>query len=774
MSGHNILAQLEEAGIYDSQSAPPRLLRDVAGLGRPAVNGQGVEVLGRSQPGDSGESWEMVYHSTGRSLKTMDGGFYIAGPGADDYWEASDKSVAVVERFGAIGDGTTDDATAIQAAFTAAASLGVPVSLRSGKTYKCDSTLELSSSLIGNDATLDFSEASSLTSGHCLRTPSPTYTALPALGTAAAEGDYTVTFASAPSVVSGDWVCIFNDTEGSWSDWRTNYFAGEFLEVASVSGSNVTFKTPLQDSYAIADVDLYHVAGVTLDITDLTVQGYAGGSSHSYTVSLIGGRSCKLENVKAYDGRHSSIRLVFCMDVDVINCIGEDDFIENHSDYGLVISNSQEVHVRGGKFNAARHGIAVGGGTGTGSIVNRQIHISGAVISSSGATGVQAADFHGNVEHSSYKDCHIHGNAIIRGDHIEFIGNQVEGNADAGVMNLTIGEALGCNFKIQGNKFFQNNTDGTRGCFIDAGGNTITSIHDDTVRGGLIDISGNDFVYFGADEDVIYGIRIINRGSLEKIDIKCNNNHFVAENGSTLRYGFACSALVGVQQLNIVTVDGNTGEFGAEANDVDNLTIDNNTVVGGYGLRAADTGKLFSMNNNNISFAEQYSGMIGNSSSNCEVAKITNNTLINCMWGRNGSSSTRTSLAIWRTDTVYCMNNFTVGNVRYVRLASAASGYTVGETITGGTSGATATVFAIDGDFLLVKDSITGTFQTGETITGGTSGAAVAAHGSTVVADTRDYSESFNTIAALWRSNTNFDSNSIGKYTNAITAEVTV
>lgn len=59
---------------------------------------------------------------------------------------------------------------------------------------------------------------------------------------------------------------------------------------------------------------------------------------------------------------------------------------------------------------------------------------------------------------------------------------------------------------------------------------------------------------------------------------------------------------------------------------------------------------------------------------------------------------------------------------RYLPISSANGTFTVGETITGGTSSATATV-ALDsnGEFLLLT-SPTGTFTAGETITGGTSG----------------------------------------------------
>ncbi len=60
---------------------------------------------------------------------------------------------------------------------------------------------------------------------------------------------------------------------------------------------------------------------------------------------------------------------------------------------------------------------------------------------------------------------------------------------------------------------------------------------------------------------------------------------------------------------------------------------------------------------------------------------------------------------------------------RYLPITSASGSFTVGETITGGSSGATAVVSAVSSeDDYLLTGAFTGTFTAGETITGGTSG----------------------------------------------------
>lgn len=100
-----------------------------------------------------------VYHSNDYA-DNEDGGFIIdVGPGADDYIELVDQSVANVMQFGAVGNYVstsstgTDDAAAIQACFDAAAARSIELSAtwpRRAKAvippnkYRCDTPLTLS------------------------------------------------------------------------------------------------------------------------------------------------------------------------------------------------------------------------------------------------------------------------------------------------------------------------------------------------------------------------------------------------------------------------------------------------------------------------------------------------------------------------------------------------------------------------------------------------------------------------------------------------------
>jgi len=104
-------------------------------------------------------------------------------------------------------------------------------------------------------------------------------------------------------------------------------------------------------------------------------------------------------------------------------------------------------------------------------------------------------------------------------------------------------------------------------------------------------------------------------------------------------------------------------------------------------------------------------------------------------------TGTPTSLSFVDDDKVYFDKYFAATGTDYIKLdywkyaedavaydqisiTGASGDFTVGETITGGTSGATATVYALDDDDAYVQvtsSSVSGTFQSGEIITGGTS-----------------------------------------------------
>ena len=81
-------------------------------------DGSVVKLLGYYSAGDSGNQ-DLIYRSTGRTGITVDGGDFFAGHDADDYYEALDKTISFVDRFGADPSGVLDSGPAINNALLA-------------------------------------------------------------------------------------------------------------------------------------------------------------------------------------------------------------------------------------------------------------------------------------------------------------------------------------------------------------------------------------------------------------------------------------------------------------------------------------------------------------------------------------------------------------------------------------------------------------------------------------------------------------------------------
>ncbi len=89
--------------------------------------------------GDGGDN-VYIYKSTGRGQINMDGGFYLPGEGADDYFRAVDQTIANVKKFGALGlnNPIQDDWAAIQSAINTQRPVFIPKG-----TYFISQTLTL-------------------------------------------------------------------------------------------------------------------------------------------------------------------------------------------------------------------------------------------------------------------------------------------------------------------------------------------------------------------------------------------------------------------------------------------------------------------------------------------------------------------------------------------------------------------------------------------------------------------------------------------------------
>jgi hypothetical protein len=308
---------------------------------------------------------------------------------------------ANVKDFGAVGDGTTDDTAAIQAAITAVATSGQGLYVPAG-TYKITSAMTSTGHLnMFGDGEKSIISFSSATLGTGL-TVSGSLTQIQNISSASA-GNLSVVFASAPSLATGDIFCIYSTD--LWNSIRSYYYSGEWCECRGTSGSTAYLSNPLYDSYTAANVTVYKMNSKAVSFRDLR---FVGGANSQGLVKIQFCDNPYLENVSAYNENYQAIEFDRCYRVFVSNSNIYNKGTGTSDDYGLVIGNSQKVNVEGGDFYARRHGIAIGGGDYICAVTNRDVKISNATISNDITSGVYAADMHGNIQDLRYLGCTLY------------------------------------------------------------------------------------------------------------------------------------------------------------------------------------------------------------------------------------------------------------------------------------------------------------------------------------------------------------------------------
>jgi hypothetical protein len=747
-----------------------------------------IRTAGYTARGDGGSAlYVRVVSEPSHDFKitSADGAFWEGVVEGNEVWP---------EQFSAARDGTADDTTALNNAGAYCAAKGCVLGLRGG-TYRADSTVTFPANVsvrgAGMDKTIiDGSQTTnaSLTDRLNVTTAAATYTALPALSTAVSKGDTDLVFASAPSVVAGDVIVIYNDTDASFSGFRTAYRAGEQLIVQSISGSTVTVEGSIFDDYAIADVDLYKLTGTTTaKFSDFTIKGLADASNAITGFRLKTGLHCVVENVKAYNSSLAGMSVENCVGVEIINCVAKDDFAQTSgTDYGLAISNSREINVRGGHYVAASHGITIGGGGSTGDVPNRFFSVSDAYVSSD---AVQAGDCHGNSEYGSFTNCTFDGGLKVSGNHIRVVNNQIIGKHYNGPMALVFSEMLGCNFTIEGNTIESGQAVASRGNLIDVGGNSTTVLTSDTTRGGILAIRGNKLIYTGTDaQGCLIDVSLRGYAGSEPVTIDISDNISEAPNevfphsSGVLINNLAQVRMVSGSEIEAVYFRGNRGVGGFRArNDLAAgqtlakfIDVSGNTLKNGLDFRAFDAGQQMIFRNNNLTDMAFYCGYSGDATTRAKATFVDGNVLTRCGWSRD---TILASLILWNAGDAWAHGNFITGDPQYVRVDTGVGitgTFTVGETITGGTSGATATVYEVNAsEFIAVNDTITGTFSNAETITGATSGATATLHASAAVADQRTRSFYFDTITELWNGQ-NIDAAGLAATKTSVTTDTSI
>lgn len=372
-----------------------------------------------------------------------------------------DDTVSVKD-FGAIGDGS--DATA---AFIAAVASGAGAIYIPAGTYALSSTINVNRDIMiygdGPGTKIDvnaFGDA-----GTAFKFTGAGGTLIESNANAIEPATKRYTFSSAGhGLVADDLFAVWDDNDFSYSNSRANYYKGEYLTVNYVDGAEVSFDQSFYDAYGSTTSKLYKVSTISICLKDFDVIA-SNGIFAAFNIHF--GRQCNIDNVninlaKAYTGFY----IHNCYDTSITNCsVKISDTRDSDAGFGMypfLIGNCQRIRVTACNAVSRWHAISVGGAADGVNIVNRNIIVNGCTLSCQ--NGAFPGDFHGNVEHSTYANCTLHGSGCTIGSNYNsFVNNKImdvtrdvvggvgPDTPNTGSQGFYGSETVGYNFLFSGN-----------------------------------------------------------------------------------------------------------------------------------------------------------------------------------------------------------------------------------------------------------------------------------------------------------------------------------
>lgn len=513
-------------GEIPSAAASVQALR---ALGRPTRNGVSAFLHGHAGSGDGGHD-AFVWDATATAAD--DGATVIApAAGGDGRWKRLFRGAVDVRWFGAKGDGVSDDSTALNAAATAARAGGYGRLHLGAGTFKITTAVDFSDLAIdgaGRHKTLI--DATAITTGPCVKAHGAA-AAHTTLAAAAAESDSVITVAAATGLAAGDLIILYDPTDFSFSPWRAYYRAGEFAEVQSISGNQLTLRRPLYASYA-AGLQVHKVTPTFFAAEGLAIQ--AADDQAAYALEIRYGQGIELREVELRGSSNAALALFKCYDVTLVGvrAVAKHNESPFGTSYGLVIGNCQNIHVVGGRYHAYRHGVAIGGNEEM-SVPNRNILIESARLSSQIN---RAADIHGNSEWIVYRNCTMEGGAMFSGNHTTYSGCRIWHLITNLPQTVPAGELLGFDHTIENCEIVGKSLNVSFAPILDISGNNLT-LTEKTLKGGTLRFRGNR-CHVLAGNLCTYAFQVRNRGCTAEIGIEVVGNVFSGATANTYKIAF--------------------------------------------------------------------------------------------------------------------------------------------------------------------------------------------------------------------------------------------
>jgi len=254
-------------------------------------------------------------------------------------------------------------------------------------------------------------------------------------------GFHKVTFNDVAGLKVGDWLCFYDPTEFSYSQWRANYNDGEWKQIKRIVGNTVTFGEPFLKTYTAA-LDLYKMNSVICNIHGGEVINNSTTLAGSIIFSLSS--NAQVHSFSANAKQNLVILFDRCVEPKSSNINGTNEG-SGGDDYFIVHSNCWNGTHNGGKLYGRRHAFAMGGGSGPCNVPNTRSIVENTILDCDPGARVGAADMHGNVRLSEYRGCTIIGGSNIGGGEGNFYKNCKITSGDGGVVGF-VREILGGNY----------------------------------------------------------------------------------------------------------------------------------------------------------------------------------------------------------------------------------------------------------------------------------------------------------------------------------------
>lgn len=272
-----------------------------------------------------------------------------------------------VQDFGAVGNGTTNDTTAIQAAIDA---LPTGQTLNGlGRTYLVTNTLNLKANMTLENFVFDFSTANN--SGELLNALGFIGNEI-AISTGLTVGQITFTVADGSGFAAGDYVYI--KSSDFWDNWDDLCIMAETHRVKTVLGNSITLFDPIL--YAMPTSPKIQKLTTLDNLTLRNIRAFGSGAGAlgdqegarlSYCKNLL------LDNCNFIKFDDRCIRLSTCIDFTITNGIyGQAN--KTGLSYGVAIANASiNGKISNNTFFDCRHGVTLGDDAGP----NRYIVVDG-------------------------------------------------------------------------------------------------------------------------------------------------------------------------------------------------------------------------------------------------------------------------------------------------------------------------------------------------------------------------------------------------------------